>query len=342
MAVVAGIDLGGTAINFTFCDAEGRMLLDDLCEFPSRVSEGPDVCLDQIAAGLRRALARVEVDPSAVVSAGVATPGPASATGVFSAAGSTNFGHPGWSGFDLPTNLATRLRTSVVYLNDGNAAALWGHVAACGDRSTTATTVTADVGTGLGGGFVVNGRLVVGHHGFAGELGHVLIPFERIEGAAGLVPRCNCGRFGDLESICSLTAIEHTLLPALLPKWPDHQLHQAPNMRQAAREVRALAEAGDPLCRRIFSIQARGLGLFFDQMINTFDPDALIIGGGLVEMNDAMRRWLLAEIRGGMPEQRLEQRDTPLLVMPKGDTAGARGAALEALRQFKDSALSIR
>src|SRR6185295_1381375 len=100
-------------------------------------------------------------------------------------------------------------------------------------------------------GLVVNGRLVVGRNGFAGELGHVLIPFERIEGAAGLAPQCNCGRYGDLESICSLTGIERTLLPALLREYQDHELHHAPSLREAAKRVRALAAAGDPMSQRI-------------------------------------------------------------------------------------------
>ena len=96
------------------------------------------------------------------------------------------------------------------------------------------------------------------------------------------------------------------------------------------------------MSQRIFSIQARALGLFFDQMINTFDPDALIVGGGLIETTDSFRQWLLAEIRAGMPAQRLEQRDIPIIVMPNGDTAGARGAALEALREVKEGALQLR
>src|SRR5262249_3617364 len=149
-----------------------------------------------IVTGLRQAAARADTDLCDVLGAGIATPGPASVTGVLSAAGSTNFGHPGWAGFDLPTQLSLLLDLPVFYLNDGNAAALWGHIAACGGRASSSTSITAVVGTGLGGGLVVNGRLVVGRNGFAGELGHVLIPFERIDDASDLAPRCNCGRYG--------------------------------------------------------------------------------------------------------------------------------------------------
>ena len=87
-------------------------------------------------------------------------------------------------------------------------------------------------------------------------------------------------------------------------------------------------------------MQAHGLGLFFDEMVNTFDPDALIVGGGAVETSAEFQRWFIDEIRAGMPEQRAEQADIPILVMPNGDTAGARGAAIEALKLATQSGLA--
>jgi predicted NBD/HSP70 family sugar kinase len=66
-------------------------------------------------------------------------------------------------------------------------------------------------------------------------------------------------------------------------------------------------------------------------MVNTFDPDALIVGGGALETGEAFQQWFLDEVRAGMPEQRQEQADIPIHVMPNGDTAGARGAAIDAL-----------
>ena len=143
-------------------------------------------------------------------------------------------------------------------------------------------------------------------------------------------PDCNCGRIGDLESLCSLTAIRRTLLPFFLARYPGHEL-AALDPAQAAKKVRGLAERGDVLCREIFRVQARALGLFFDEMVNTFDPDALIVGGGAIETNREFQDWFVGEIRAGMPVQREEQADIPIHIMPNGDTAGARGAAIEAL-----------
>ena len=95
--------------------------------------------------------------------------------------------------------------------------------------------------------------------------------------------------------------------------------------------MRGLAEKGDPLCKEVFRVQAHALGLFFDEMVNTFDPDAFIVGGGALETAEPFQDWFIAEIRAAMPAQREEQAGIPIHVMPNGDTAGARGAAIEAL-----------
>jgi glucokinase len=340
MPVVAGVDLGGTAVNYTFVDSQERWLIDGLCEHPSRSKEGPDICLQQIADGLEMAVAKAGPDRIGiedVVVVGLDTPGPASNTGVLSARGSTNFVHPAWAGFDLREGLAHKLGKPVTYLNDGNAGALWGHFTIFG-ASRTATSISAIVGTGLGGGVIVNGNVVKGRSGFGGELGHVLVPYQSIRGIEGLVPQCNCGRTGDLESLCSLTAIGRSLLPYFLARYPAHELASM-DLVSAAKRVRGLAERGDPMCRDIFRVQAHALGLFFDEMINTFDPDALIVGGGAIETDTAFQRWLVDEIRAGMPAQRKEQADIPIHVMPNGDTAGSRGAAIEALKVARDGGL---
>jgi glucokinase len=330
--LVAGVDLGGTAVNYTLVDSQAKFLIEGLCEHPALSKQGPDVCLKQIEDGLKIAVAQAGVQLSDVVAVGLDTPGPASSAGVLSAKGATNFVHADWSGYDIRGNLEKRLGKPVTYLNDGNAAALWGHFSIFGVNSKE-TSVSAIIGTGLGGGVIIAGDIVVkGRVGFGGELGHVLLPYQSIAGIAGLKPECNCGRTGDLESLCSLTAIGKSFLPYFLPKYPGHSLAQAPSMGDAAKLVRGMAEKGDALCRDIFRAQAHALGLFFDEMINTFDPDALIVGGGALETRPQFQQWFLQEIRNGMPPQREEQADIPIHVMPNGDTAGARGAAIEALK----------
>ncbi len=330
MGLIAGIDLGGTAVNYTLLDSSEKFLIERLCEHPARSKEGPAICLQQIADGLAMAAEKAGVALGDITSAGLDTPGPASAKGVFSARGSTNFVHADWAHFDIRAGLEAKLGIPVVYLNDGNAGALWGHYHLFGSNKV-ATSISAIIGTGLGGGVIVNNHVVTGRKGFGGELGHVVIPYQSIRGIEGLHPVCNCGRVGDLEALCSLTAIEKWLLPWFAARNPEHELAKV-DASKGAKLVRGLAERGDEMCREIFRVQAHALGLFFDEMVNTFDPDALIVGGGAIETSERFQGWFIDQIREGMPGQRVEQADIPIRIMPNGDTAGARGAAIEALK----------
>ena len=338
MQVVAGVDLGGTAINYTLLNQQEKFLIEGLFEHPALARQGPDICLQQIADGLKLAAARAGVTLDDVVAVGLDTPGPASAAGQLSARGSTNFVHPRWAGFDIREGLARQLGKPVSYLNDANAAALWGHYAIFGPNSRE-TSISSIIGTGNGGGVILDGNVVKGKNGFGGELGHVLIPYQSIAGTSGLNPECNCGRTGDLESLCSLTAIEKNILPYFLPRYPGHELARM-DLHQAAKLVRGLAEKGDALSREVFRVQAHALGLFFDEMVNTFDPDAFIVGGGALETGKQFQDWFIEQIRAAMTAQREEQAGIPIHVMPNGDTAGARGAAIEALKLAREGGLA--
>ncbi|MGZ4731029.1 MAG: ROK family protein [Terriglobales bacterium] len=338
MQFVAGVDLGGTAINYTLLNQQEKFLIEGLFEHPALARQGPDICLQQIADGLTLAAKKVGASADDVVAVGLDTPGPASASGQLSARGSTNFVHPRWAGFDIREGLAHKLGKPVSYLNDANAAALWGHYAIFGSNSRE-TSISSIIGTGNGGGVILDGNVVKGKNGFGGELGHVLIPYQSIAGASGIKPECNCGRTGDLESLCSLTAIEKNILPYFLPRYPGHELAKV-DLHQAAKLVRGLAEKGDPLSKEVFRVQAHALGLFFDEMVNTFDPDAFIVGGGALETGKQFQDWFIEQIRTAMPTQREEQAGIPIYVMPNGDTAGARGAAIEALKLAREGGLA--
>ncbi len=338
MPVVAGVDLGGTAINYTLLDMQEKFLIEGLCEHPALAKQGPEQCLQQIADGLQVAASKAGISVDDVVAVGLDTPGPASAAGQLSARGSTNFVHPKWASFDIRAGLAHKLGKPVCYLNDANAAALWGHYAIFGSTSKE-TSISIVIGTGNGGGIILDGNVVKGKNGFGGELGHVLIPYQNISGTAGITAQCNCGRVGDLESLCSLTAIERNILPYFLPRFPGHELVKL-DLHQAAKLVRGLADKGDPLCMEVFRVQAHALGLFFDEMVNTFDPDAFIVGGGALETSEKFQRWFIEQVRVAMPNQREEQFGTPIHVMPNGDTAGARGSAIEALKLARQSGLA--
>jgi predicted NBD/HSP70 family sugar kinase len=332
------VDLGGTAINYTLLNQQEKFLIEGLCEHPALAKQGPELCLQQIADGLRIAAEGAGISLADVVAVGLDTPGPASAAGQLSARGSTNFAHQQWAGFDMREGLAHKLGKPVSYLNDANAAALWGHYSIFGSNSRE-TSISIVIGTGNGGGIILDGNVVKGKNGFGGELGHVLIPYQTIAGTNGIKPECNCGRTGDLESLCSLTAIEKNILPYFLTRYPGHELVRM-DLHQAAKLVRGLADQGDPLCQEVFRVQAHALGLFFDEMVNTFDPDAFIVGGGALETSKEFQGWFMEQIRIAMPIQREEQAAIPIHVMPNGDTAGARGAAIEALKLARQGGLA--
>jgi glucokinase len=278
--VVVGIDNGGTSNNATVLDASGRFLVDRLVELPSLVTEGPEVAVDAMARALDNVLDLTGVPLTAVRGVGLDTPGPASADGVISSKGATNFAQPGWRGFDVRGALEARLGLPVVYNNDANAAALYAHHVRFGDKAAGHSSISAIIGTGLGGGVIEAGRVVRGAAGMAGELGHVQIPMHGLLAEGQPLPVCNCGFVGDAESVASLTGIEQNLLPYWLTRFEDHELGRVQPVAEAAKLVRDYGERGDPLALRIFEQQAMALGRLFTIAANFIDPSIYFLGAG--------------------------------------------------------------
>jgi glucokinase len=328
--VVVGLDIGGTTTNATVLDGFGRFLVDDLCETPSRVLEGPPATLDALRAAFDGVLALAGLPATAVVAVGLDTPGPASADGVISSKGSTNFNQPEWRGFDIRSALATKLGLPVVYTNDANAAALYAHHQHFGADAGRRSSVAAIVGTGLGGGVVESGRVVQGAAGMAGELGHVQIPMQGLLGEDQPLPVCNCGFVGDAESVASLTGIVKNLLPYWLTRYPDHPLTRVQPVRAAAMKVRGLAEGGDELALAVFEQQAMALGRLFTIAANFTDPHAYFMGGGVVEAKPEFRAWFLDRVRTHLQLREEQEKVATLELVPDRDMAGARGAAIAA------------
>lgn len=327
--VVVGLDNGGTMNNATVVDPAGGFLVDRLVETPSRVREGPAVAVEALAASLDGVLALTGVDRRQVVAVGLGTPGPASARGVLSSRGSTNFVHEGWRGFDVRGALERRLGLPVVYSNDGRAAALYAHREHFGADAAHSSSVSMVVGTGLGGGVVIDGSVVPGGAGMAGEVGHVPVPLDGVLEPDQPVPVCSCGRRGDAESVASLTAIGRNLLPYWLGRHPEHELAALP-VAQAARQVRGLAEREDPLALRVLGQQAAALGRLCTILSGVVDPGAFFVGGGVVEAAPWLRDRFVAQVRAAA-DLREEQAGAPFALVPDLDMAGARGAALAAL-----------
>ncbi len=329
--VVVGLDNGGTANNATVLDGSGRFLVDRLVEVPSRVKAGPAVAVEALVEAMDKVLEVTGTDVGRVRGVGLDTPGPSSADGVISSKGATNFNSPEWSGFDFRGALEARLGLPVVYNNDGNAAALYAHFARYGADAPYHSSVSAIVGTGLGGGVVESGVVVKGAAGMAGELGHVFIPMRGLLVDGQPEPLCGCGFTADAESVASLTGIERNLLPFWLTQFPDHELHGSNRSTKAAKLVRGYGEKGDPMALKIFEQQAIALGRLFTIAANFTDPGVYFVGGGVVEAAPEFRDWFLATVRANTQLREEQERVAAFSLVPDLDMAGARGAAVAAM-----------
>ncbi len=327
---VVGIDNGGNANNVTVLDHHGRFLVDRMLEVPSRVLEGPDMAIGALVEAFELGLVHADVRRADVRAIGLDTPGPASAVGVLSSRGATNFSNPEWWGFDIRTALETRVGVPVTYSNDGNAAALYAHHVHFGADAFDRSSISAIVGTGLGGGVIEGGNIVRGASGMAGELGHVHIPMDGLIEPDQPVPVCNCGFVGDVESVASLTGIRLNLLPYWLERFPDHELIGV-DPATASKRVRGLGERGDPLARAVFEQQAKALGRLFTIAANFTDPDAFFVGGGVVEAAPAFRDWFLGVVRANTTLRAEQVQASSFALVPDLDMAGARGAAIAAM-----------
>jgi glucokinase len=326
--VVVGLDNGGTTNNATVLDAEGRFLVDRMAESPSYVREGPEKAIEALARSLEQVLELTGTPRAMVRSVGLDTPGPVSAQGVIALQGATNFGNPDWCGFDVRAALEMRLGLPVVYNNDANAAALYAHYVHFGpEEAPLRSSVSAIVGTGLGGGVIEAGQVVRGAAGMAGELGHVWIPMEGLLEPGQQLPSCNCGLFGDAESVASLTGIEKNLLPYWLSRYPGHKLAQVTPAGTAAKLVRGYGEAGDPLAIGIFRQQATALGRLFTIAANFTDPDVYFVGGGVVEAAPHFRDWFLEQVRDETMLREEQRRASSVALVPELDMAAALAAA---------------
>ena len=332
--VVVGLDNGGTCNTATVLDATGQFLVDHLVENPSLVQDGPESAVEALAEAFERILEMTRTPLTLVRAVGLDTPGPASATGVISSKGATNFSQVSWHGFDIRGALENRLGLPVVYNNDANAAALYAHHRHFGADAMSRSSVAAIVGTGLGGGVVVDGRVVSGAAGMAGELGHVQIPLHGVLEDGQPLPSCNCGFTGDVESIASLTGIKNNLLPYWLARFPDHPLAAEP-IGKAAKLLRGYGEREDPLALAVFGQQAKAIGKLFTIGANFTDPHAYLLGGGVVEAAPSFRKWFLDTVRENTDLRAEQLAVAEFALVADLDMAGARGAAVAALEEMQ-------
>lgn len=271
-------DLGGSYFRVGLGDPDSGQVFS-VERYPTEAERGPADILRRIGDRLR---ALGQLAGAAVAAIGV--PGPVrAADGVVVRAPNL----PGWDGVPVKARLEELTGLTVLVGNDANLAALgeYRYGAGQGVRNLVYLTVS----TGIGGGIIADGRLLLGAHGFAAELGH--IPVE----PGG--PLCGCGGRGCLEAMASGTAVERMAVEVARRK-PGSALWQAAEgdpRRLDARAVEEVARRGDPDARRIFEVVGRYLGLGLVAVVHALDPERIVIGGGVANAFDLFEPVMRAE-----------------------------------------------
>jgi glucokinase len=314
---VVAIDLGGTKALAGVVESDGTVR--SRVWLPSRDLSGrPAELLDRLAEGAGAAATQAGLPFEAVAAVGVCVPGPLDRSRSVVAVAP----NLGWVDLPVREELERRLpRRSVFLENDVRAAALSEYKLGAGRGSESMLAVF--VGSGVGGGIVVNGGLYHGAYGGAGEIGHMVVR------AGG--PRCGCGRAGCLEAVAARDAVgryvirevkrgHRTLLTDIL-----HGNLLALTSRDLAK---AIAQA-DPVAIRAARRSARYTGLAIGGVANLLDPAVVVIGGGVAEaLGQRYVEWAAEVARRQILAR--SAKDLPILMSQLGDDAGLLGAAMTA------------
>lgn len=277
-----GVDLGGTNLRIAAVDTSGRVL--EKISTDAEVVRGRDYVLDEMCNSVRDLAARF-ASSGRLDGIGIGVPGIIDQqTGLVHE--SPNL--PGWRDYPVRDEIERRLQTNVILENDANAAALgekWLGIASQVDDMCMLT-----LGTGVGGGLVLQGKIWHGMTGMAGELGHTTVDPYGV--------KCGCGNHGCLEQYASATAIKRMALEAVA-RGEAPELANAMNHDPefSAKGIYLMAVQGDEPARHIFRVVGQSLGIALANVINIFNLPMYVIGGGVSNAWDAFAPAMLEQIR---------------------------------------------
>ena len=284
---VLGVDLGGTKISVGALTTDGGREIS-LHSTPTLAEEGADAVVERIAQLIERAIAEtmnaLGITRSAFVGVGIGSPGP-----LDRAAGLViTTPNLGWHDFPLRDRVAAAVRLPATLDNDANCATLgeWWLGAAKGGRNVVGLTI----GTGIGGGLILDGKLYHGSSDAAGEIGHTSID------STGR--RCKCGNYGCLEAYASGPAIAERAREKLAGGEPSLMATMAGGdaARLTAQDVYEASKAGDEVAREVVRETARLIGTGVANLINIFNPDVVVLAGGVAQAGDDLFSPLRAEV----------------------------------------------
>jgi len=310
---VLAVDLGGTKIIAAVVLRDGRIISRHHCL--TLADEGPDAVINRLLSAIGRTAAKAKLKTSDLGGVVIAAAGILSAEeGVVT----TSPNLPHWCDVPLGDILTHELGTVTYLINDASAAALGEHRFGAGKEVRNLIYLT--VSTGIGGGIIIDGRLYSGTDGCAAELGHMTIDSHG--------PQCNCGNFGCLEVLASGTAMakdasgrigrgERSSIAGLV----EGRLEII-----TAETVALAARQGDPLAIDVVTKAANYLGIGLANLVNIFNPELILVGGGVSKMGDMLLRPARKVVRERAFQ--LPARTVRIVRARLGGDAGIMGAAV--------------
>jgi len=315
-----GIDLGGTKIITALVDKTGRIISRDYRQ--TEAAKGLDAVVARMIDAASEVMNGGGVVSAQISAVGVAAPGPIDAkSGVVT----TPPNLPGWTDVPLRQLIQDGLGLPTALENDANAAALAEHRFGAGQGTEHMIYVTAS--TGIGGGFILNGELYGGATGAAGEIGHMTILPQG--------PHCGCGNRGCLEALASGTAIAREArervkcgIPTLIADLAKGDLKHI-----SAKLVAQAAGQGDIEAQEILDEAMTYLGVGMANLVNLFNPELIVIGGGLTNMGAR----IFDPVRSIIQRRAFRAAAQVVRVVPAqlGDDVGVLGAAAVAMLSEK-------
>jgi glucokinase len=322
--ILVGVDLGGTSLLAVATDSKGKIL--GRKKSKTRAEEGASAVLDRIVQTIQDAVDEAGVKLKAVRAVGIGAPGPLNPkTGVILHA--PNLG-PTWNDLPIAAHLSERLGCPVYLGNDVDMGAVGEHELGAGKGYKNVVAIF--VGTGIGGGIILNGRLYRGVRYTAGEVGHVVLM------AGG--PMCGCGKHGCAEALASRTAIERdiraqiaagreSVVPELLDKEGRSTI--------SSSVIAAALDADDDVVREVMAQAEHYMGLLVANVVNMLDPEVIVLGGGVVER---LGERYIEPVRETAEQYYLNQQNKKKIHIVATELrgyAGVLGAAMMANRNWK-------
>lgn len=302
-----GIDIGGTTVKIGLFSETGELM--DRWEVPTRKGSEPAGLLGDVKASLENCMAERKIEKAGILGIGMTAPGPVTEDGVLH-----NAVNIGWGAVKLAEEAERVIGISPVRIgNDARVAALGEAIYGAGKGVGSMLMVT--LGTGVGGGVVLNGKILMGATGVAGEIGHMTIdPYE--------TEPCGCGKKGCLEQYASATGMIRVTERFLQEKDMDSILRQKENV--SAKDLWDAAKDGDALASEITDYVCDRLGSAIANAIYLVDTEMIVIGGGV----SAAGQFLLNKIEKAYQGKVFAHSRNKTFALAKlGNDAGIRGAA---------------